>query len=144
MFIALYSPTSVQRVIDFQKTVYSFPGHIPVIIKPVGAAAQIGVPEAHRIAYRMNKPLIVLPEIGDLRDVLGLKKIYYVSNSGEEINVSALTDRGSALIISGGEYEPGKKELEGVKIVKLENIPVNLPAIALTGIILYVMSKHTM
>jgi SpoU rRNA methylase family enzyme len=144
VFIALYSPTSVQRIIDFQKTVYAFPGSIPVIIKPVGAAAQIGVPEAHRIAYKRNKPLIILPEISDLRDVLGVGKIYYVSSIGEEIDVNEIAGDEVALVISGGEHEPGKKELKDVKIVKFKNIPSSLPAIALTAILLYLTSRHTM
>ena len=145
MFIALYSPTSVQRILDFQKTVYAFPDTIPIIIKPIGAAAQIGVPEAYRIAYKLNKSLIILPEISDLRNILGIDKIYYISDKGMETDIRDLPDNNIALVISGGEYEPSKKELEIVNIIKFRGIPSDLPAIALIGIVLYLLkSIHTM
>ncbi|MEM1742129.1 MAG: RecB-family nuclease, partial [Desulfurococcaceae archaeon] len=65
MYIALYNTSSIQRLVDFVKIVCSFRETIPVIIKPIGAAAQIGVPEAYKIIHRANRPLIVLSEITD-------------------------------------------------------------------------------
>ncbi|MET1160228.1 MAG: RecB-family nuclease, partial [Thermoprotei archaeon] len=85
IYVALYGATSVQRVMDFIKTVYAFPNSIPVVIKPIGAAAQIGIPEAYRYAYRSGKSLIVLPEVADLLTILNVSRIYYISSSGNEI-----------------------------------------------------------
>ncbi|MEM1832411.1 MAG: RecB-family nuclease, partial [Desulfurococcaceae archaeon] len=70
LYLALYSPSSVQRLLDFLKTVYAVNNVVPVVIKPFGAAAQVGVPEAHRISYKLSKPLIILPEIMDLKRLL--------------------------------------------------------------------------
>ncbi len=140
MYIVLYAPTSVQRLLDFQKTVYCFNKHVPVIIKPVGAAAQIGVPEAHKLAYKMNKPLIILPEINDLFNVLNVSKVYYLSRNGRETSIEDIgIDDKTAIVIVGGEQEPGKKELEGVDIIRIKEIPGELPPIALISILLFML-----
>lgn len=136
MYIALYGPTSVQRIIDFLKTVYALGGATPVIIKPVGAAAQIGVPEAHKIAYKLGKPLIVLPEITDLKELFKPPKIYYIANHGKEVELSKELLE-AAIIIRGGEQEPSKKELANVELIKIKDIPAEISPIALTGILLY-------
>ncbi|MCD6301090.1 MAG: recombinase RecB [Staphylothermus sp.] len=144
MYLVLYAPTSVQRIIDFLKTVYAWNNAVPVIIKPIGAAAQIGVPEAHRLAYKAGKPLIVLPEINDLREVLGLKNIYCITDYGETKKITDIVTEKTAFIISGGEQEPSKKELIDIETIKLEEIPMNIPATALTALILYVLSKKSL
>ena len=144
IYLVLYAPTSVQRIIDFLKTVYAWNNAVPVIIKPIGAAAQIGVPEAHRLAYKAGKPLIVLPEINDLREVLGLKNIYCITDYGETKKITDIVTEKTAFIISGGEQETSKKELIDIETIKLEEIPMNIPATALTALILYVLSKKSL
>ncbi len=142
IYLVLYAPASVQRIIDFLKTIYAWNNAVPVIIKPIGAAAQIGVPEAHRLAYKAGKPLIVLPEINDLRDVLGLKNIYYITDYGETRKITSITTEKTAFIISGGDQEPSKKELIDIETIKLEEIPSNVPATALAALILFVLNKE--
>ncbi len=142
IYLVLYAPTSVQRIIDFLKTVYTWNNAVPVIIKPIGAAAQIGVPEAHRLAYKAGKPLIVLPEINDLREVLGLKNVYYITDYGETRKITDIIIEKTAFIINGGDQEPSKKELIDIEIIKLEEIPSNVPAIALATLILFILSKR--
>ncbi len=141
IYLVLYAPTSVQRIIDFLKTVYAWNNVVPVIIKPIGAAAQIGIPEAHRLAYKTGKPLIVLPEINDLREVLGLKNIYYVTDYGETRKITDIITEKAAFIICGGDQEPSKKELIDIEIIKLEEVPSNVPATALAALILFILSK---
>lgn len=142
IYLVLYAPTSVQRIIDFLKTVYAWNNALPVIIKPIGAAAQIGVPEAHRLAYKAGKPLIVLPEINDLKEVLGLENIYYITDYGETRKINDIIIEKTAFIISGGDHEPSKKELIDIETIKLEEIPSNVPATALAALILFILSKR--
>lgn len=148
IYLVLYSPSSVQRIIDFIKTVYAFEKSIPVIIKPIGAAAQIGIPEAYKYAYRIGKPLIILSELTDLIEIIKVNELYYVSSRGRKISIQELVDKNNiAIIILGGENEPSKKELEKTHIVFFENIPTELPPSPLAALILYNMSsnhKHTM
>lgn len=143
-FVALYAPSSVQRIIDFVKTVFLFHDYQPIIIKPVGAAAQIGVPEAYKIAYRQKKSLIVLPEINDIIEVLGINEVYYLDERGEEIEINNLKKSSVALVINGGDQEPSKKELLNTRIVRVKGVDSSLPPVGLTAIILYLLSRDTM
>ncbi|MEM4481743.1 MAG: RecB-family nuclease [Desulfurococcaceae archaeon] len=141
VYLALYAPSSVQKLTDFLKTVYAVPGVVPVVIRPFGAAAQVGVPEAHRISYKLNKPLIILPEIGDLANIIGCNCLYYLLDEGEEVDVQRLLGesacRKTALILCSGEHEPGAKELSGVKAVWIAGVPRGIPPIGLAGILIY-------
>lgn len=145
IYLALYAPSSVQKVIDFLKTVYTVNGVVPVVIRPYGAAAQVGVPEAHRISYKLSKPLIVFPEIGDLTGIIGCDCLYYLSEGGEDVDVPALL-RGStckkvAFILSSGEHEPGLKELGPARAVWISDVPRGMPSVALAGVLVYMISK---
>lgn len=141
IYIALYSPSSVQKLLDFIKTIYITSNLIPVIIKPFGAAAQVGVPEAYRVSYKMNKPLIILPEIRDLKQILGCNIVYYVVEEGVEIYITKIFEEASsnkiALVVNSGEQEPSRKELEDTTPVWFKNTPQGFPPISLTGVIVY-------
>lgn len=144
LHIALYAPSSVQKLLDFLKSVYA--GNlVPVIIKPFGAAAQVGIPEAHKISYKLGKPLIVLTGIPDLVEILGCDCLYYVSEEGEEVELLSMlsknTCRKPVLILSSGDQEPSKRELETARTVWIKNVPPGLPSTALVGIIIYELFK---
>lgn len=145
IYIVLYAPSSVQKLLDFLKTVYLLEKAIPVIIRPYGAAAQVGLPEAHRLSYKLNKPLIVLPELSDLEELLHCDPVYYVSEDGEEVTLDTVLAKSThsrpALVISSGEQEPGKREIEGIKTIWIRDIPPGIPPVAMTGIIIYELSK---
>ncbi|MEM4541799.1 MAG: RecB-family nuclease [Desulfurococcaceae archaeon] len=144
LHLVLYAPSSVQKLLDFLKTVYTG-NFTPVIVKPMGAAAQVGIPEAHKISYKLNKPLIVLPEISDLVNVLGCDCIYYISDEGEEIDPVDLVSGGScgkiAIMLSSGELEPSRRELEKAKIAWIKGVPRGMPSVAIAGIIVYELLK---
>ena len=148
IYVVIYATSSTQKLLDFLKTVYAspYPKLIPVIVKPYGAAAQVGIPEAHRVSYKLNKPLIVLPEISDLIDIIECDCIYYISEEGNEKSIEDLikeeTCRKTALIISSGEQEPSKKELEKVKTIWIHDIPPGTPSTAITGILVYEINKN--
>lgn len=146
LYVVLYSPSSVQKLLDFLKTIYAVNFSIPVIVKPFGAAAQIGIPEAHKVAYRLGKPLIVLPELADLDHVLRCDALYYLTEDGKEVELSQLIseafNKRVALVVSSGDREPSVKELERFNAIWLKDIPMNVPCTALTGIIVYEVSRY--
>lgn len=140
VYLALYAPSSVQKLLDFLKAVYAG-NFTPVIVKPYGAAAQVGIPEAHKISYKLGKPLIVLPEISDLVQVLGCDCLYYISEEGEEVDLSSLligkSCGKSVILLSSGEMEPSRRELEKARTVWIRNIPRGMPSTSVVGIIVY-------
>ncbi|MGC9121452.1 MAG: RecB-family nuclease [Thermogladius sp.] len=143
IYVGLYSPTSVQRVVDFVKTVYAFSQKaqvVPVIVKPIGAAAQIGIPEAFKVSVKLNKPFMVFPELGDALELLRPSEAYFYSDEGTELEASQIRQAhsGSLLIVfPSGESEPSKKELAGLKLARLKDVPSQLPALALLSIFMY-------
>ena len=142
-YVVLYSPSSVQRIMDFIKTAYAFENVVPVILKPIGAAAQIGIPEAYKYSYRLGKSFIVLSEINDLFEVLKVSKSYYISPRGEKKTVKELIGEDNiALIVSGGEGEPSKRELEKTTIVSFEEIPDDLPPSPYIALLLYLVQHR--
>ncbi|ADV65552.1 RecB-family nuclease [Desulfurococcus mucosus] len=145
MYIALYSPSSIQKLMDFVKTVYVLDGLVPVVIKPIGAAAQIGVPEAHKVAIKQGKPLIVLPEVSDLRSVLGCERVFYIDESGVEAQLPEIVNTGGrvAILLGSGDQEPSRREVEGLEAVWPSNVPRGLPVTALTGVLVYEFYRRT-
>ncbi len=139
LFVILYNVSSVHKVVEFVKTAYAFDNIIPVIIKPIGAAAQIGIPEVNKLSYKLNKPLIILPELKDVIDVLGVKDNYMITSRGNEISIDEIFDVNGdvAITINGGDTDFTKQELEYGKAVTFKEIPLGLPSTALLAIILY-------
>lgn len=141
-YAALYGTSSIQRLVDFVKIACSFEGIVPVVLKPIGAAAQIGVPEAYRHVYRVGRPLIVLLDINDLHEALGVREVYYVDSKGAKKSVKEIGSVDNiAIVVSGGEGEPSKKELERASVVQFEEVPPDLPPLATISIILYLLSR---
>jgi len=75
----LHNVSSVQRVNDMARLVYSLGYETLVVTKAYGGAAQAGIPEAMRIALREGKRLIVLPDLQDAIELLSPEKILLVS-----------------------------------------------------------------
>ena len=143
--IALYSVSSVQRLLDFIKTVYAFNDATPVIIKPIGAAAQIGVPEAHKLAYKLGKPLIVLPEIQDLIEIVKVEKLYLLTPRGRSIDIEELSnvsESSIAIVVNGGDTDFTRQELQYGEGVWIKDIPTNLPPQSIAALLLYIIRKY--
>ncbi len=139
IYVVIYSVSSVQRLLDFVKTAYAFNNVIPVIIKPIGAAAQIGVPEANKIAYRREKPLLILPELSDLKELLEIDSIYFITSKGILKDFKQLIKTGHriALVIHGGEADFTKQELQYGESIWVNGLSREAPPYTALAIILY-------
>ncbi|MCS7128087.1 MAG: RecB-family nuclease [Sulfolobales archaeon] len=141
LVLAIYSVSSVQRLLDFIKTVYAYGIGVPVVIKPVGAAAQVGVPEAHKIAYKNSKPLLVLPDIKDLAEVIGLNEVFLVSEKGLLLEVRNLhLEHAIAVVFHGGDEDFTRSEAQYGKPVWFREIPPKLPPVAQAAVLLQHLS----
>ncbi|MEM2757298.1 MAG: RecB-family nuclease, partial [Sulfolobales archaeon] len=69
LFIVANNASSPQRLIDVAKVVYNFEYsniiNTLVITKPVGSAAQVGIPEISKLAYKLGRTLVILPSINE-------------------------------------------------------------------------------
>ncbi len=140
LYIVLYTVSGVQRVVDFVKTVYSLGRGVPVIVKPIGAAAQIGVPEANRYAYRLNKPLLVLPELRDMVEIFGVDKMYIIHRVGRETTLGEICRKASeykrVAIVIPGDMEYSKQDLALGEPVNISDLPLDLPSPVITYAVL--------
>ncbi|BDC19295.1 RecB-family nuclease [Acidianus sp. HS-5] len=91
IIVGLHNITSSQRLIDFAKIVFNLGVEKLVITKASGTAAQVGIPEVGKLAFKLNKSLLILPDLKDSLELLKPSSIYLVSsNAKDEINVESL------------------------------------------------------
>ena len=78
----LHSTSSVQRLLDFARLVASLGLGELVVTKAYGAAAQHGLGELGRLAYKSNMNLVILPELSDAIDLLRPDIVLIVTRRG--------------------------------------------------------------
>ncbi len=146
--VVFHEVSSVQRLQDMAKLVYGLTNEaILVVTRPSGAAAQIGIPEIGKLAYKNNKPLIVLPDIKDAIELLKPKIVLTISNRyGEPLNIDKIVDMLSSsgdivmIIASGTETGLSKEEAYLGKPVKPPT-QGDIGPIASTAIALYILEE---
>ncbi|MEM4613851.1 MAG: RecB-family nuclease [Ignisphaera sp.] len=125
VYLVAYAPTSPQRLVDLAKVAYSInivKGF--VVIKPIGVAAQVGVPEAFRIAYKLGKSFLVLSYINELKELLNIDNIVFIVQSLKEADdISKLMHRienSVAVVVQAGETPFSKEDLSNGYIARVE------------------------
>ena len=122
--IALYAPSSPQRLVDCARVVFhSDIVDLLVIIKPVGMAAQVGLAEVSKLAYRLNKNLVILSQLDELKEVVDVDVVLYLvhdENAKELRNVlrEIGLDKRICIVIPAGDISIPKSEMIGGEIVK--------------------------
>lgn len=66
----LHNVSSPQRVVELARAAYGLGFSVFVVTKPTGAAAQVGVPEAQKVALREGKSLLILPDLEEAVEIL--------------------------------------------------------------------------
>jgi len=115
--IAIYTPSSPQRLVDCARIVYSS-GIIDtlIVVKPVGMAAQVGLAEISKIAYKAGKKLVILSQLDEVREVLNVDEVLYLVHD-ETVQDVATTIKGLGLdkrlciVVQGGEATIPRQEL---------------------------------
>ncbi len=99
MILVLHNVTSTQRLIDTARIAFDNDAMF-VVTKPGGTAAQAGIPEVSKLAYRMGKPFLVLPELKDAIELLSPEKVFLISNSGRKLTGDDL--KGKVMVVLPG------------------------------------------
>lgn len=141
VFLVAHAPTSVQRLEDLAKLAFGFGEPVKglIVTKPSGAAAQIGVPEVSKMAYKLDKEFLVFPDLGDAIDLLKPQKVYTVSKDyGKRVRE---LEGGELVLLVVGATEPGLSKLEASKgeavypeTVEGEIGPIGAAALLLAGL----------
>ena len=111
--LVIHNVGSVQRLLDTVKAAVAFDNvRLIVVSKPYGAAAQAGVPEAQKIIFKRGRGFMVLPDLGDVVELLHPDKIYTVSwDHGRRVN--SINVEGDTMIIVGAT-DPGLTRQEAM------------------------------
>ena len=143
----LHNVSSVQRLADMAKLVYSLGIDTLVVSKAYGGAAQAGIPEAYRIALKHDKRLIILPDLSDVVDLLKPDEILIVTLSYareyiDPINPPVYNGR-IVIAFNGGDPDFSAGEVNLGKPIYLANINHRLGALGEAALMLYgLISKH--
>ncbi len=117
VYVSLNNVTSPGRLTDTARVVYNF-SSIEVkgfiVTKVSGMAAQVGVPEVSKWAYRLGKPFLILPELKDVIELIKPTKVYLVVKTSESKPLESMQlseDDRVLLVVSGSDDGFTKKEL---------------------------------
>lgn len=143
-FVILNNVTSTQRLTEFVKTSFSFNNiKYTIITKVGGTAAQAGIPELSKLAFKLNKPLLILPDLKDAIELFSPDEIYLISqNASEEFNVEELKNKKRVFfVILGIESDFNSIEKSLGKYVKIPGLNKDTSPIALLVTLFYCLLK---
>ncbi len=116
LIVVANNALSPQKLIDVARVVYNFeyPDLIStlVIAKPSGSAAQVGIPEVSKLAYKLGRSLIILPSINDAIELLKPSKVFLIcrTDNSQPLEVTEIPDN-SMLVVSCSDTGFTKTEL---------------------------------
>lgn len=143
LIIGLHNVTSSQRLIDFARVVFSFDIKYLVITKVSGTAAQVGIPEVSKLAFKNNKSVIILPDLKDAVELLKPKETFLFShNEGKELDKDIAiinNDKDSVYYLVFPGIESGFTKLEQSlgTVVKMPNLSSDIGPAATVSVFLY-------
>ncbi|NON62135.1 RecB-family nuclease, partial [Acidianus sp. RZ1] len=137
VLIGLHNVTSSQRLVEFVKTAFSFNIKSIVITRVSGTAAQSGIPEIGKIAFKEGKSLIILPDLKDAIEVIRPDSIFLISQSAEmEFNLKNIENKSLIYIVfSGSEGGFSRIEQSMGTLTKIPRLNREIPPVALLSIL---------
>lgn len=128
MHVVLHNVHSVSKVVETAQVIYGFGFSNFIVSKAEGSAAQTGVPDANRFAVKMKSSFMVMPDLRDVLEVLGVKNPLIIASpvlTKERLNFDMLAKRvrsGERIVIalSGSNSSFSRKEMDLGECVSLE------------------------
>ena len=114
MIIVAHAPSSVQRLEDLAKLAFGLSKvKAFVITKPSGAAAQTGIAEVMKMAYKRDKTVLVFPDLDDAIELLNPSKVYTLTfDYGKKVERVEFDDRTMFVV---GASDPGLNKVDAQK-----------------------------
>ena len=135
---------NVQRLMDISRMFLGLnviKDKLLVISKATGPAALDGVPEVHKLAYKLNCRVMIVPDIKDLLELIRYDRVYLIVTS-EGVDVSRLVEeikegKNVVVVVSGQDTGFTRQELVYGEPLRV-TLPIeNPPPTALAAIVLY-------
>ncbi len=149
VFVALHNVQSVNRLVDTAQVVYGLGFPSLVVSKAEGSAAQTGIPDANKIAIKMNRSFMVLPDLSDVLELLEIKEPLLITSpmlSKEQIDFDALTERLIAgqrvlIVFSGCSSSFSRREMDMGRCYSIES-NFDIGPVGSAAIVLYELTKR--
>jgi SpoU rRNA methylase family enzyme len=120
IYVVLHNVHSASKTVETAQVVYGLGFSNFVVSKAEGSAAQAGVPDANRLAMKMKRNFMVLPDLKDVLDVLSTESPLLIVSpmlTKERLDLdqfSELTNSGERVVIvlSGSNSSFSRKEMD--------------------------------
>ncbi len=144
VFIVLHNVHAVSKVIETAQVVYGLGFKNFVVSRAAGSAAQTGVPDANRLALKMKRNFIILPDLVDVKELLDIEQPLLVPSpvlTKERLdldNVSNDIKSGGRIVIvvSGSNSSFSRKEMD-MGICRSLHADVDIGPAGTVAILLY-------
>ena len=128
LYVVLHNVHSISKVVETAQVVYGLGFSNFIVSKAEGSAAQTGVPDANRFAVKMKSSFMVMPDLRDVLEVLGVENPLIIASpvlTKERVNFDTLAKRmksGERIVIalSGSNSSFSRKEMDLGQCVSLE------------------------
>jgi len=147
VYTAITGASSPQRVVDTVRSVIAsgwdeIKGFI--VAKATGLAAQAGVPEATKLAYRAGIPLIFMPTLKDAVDVIKPDHVVLITQweDAEPLNRKVFDDNSTVIIaVSGLDEDFPRQDLGLGKPFRIPGFRGRLGPAAEIALAIYLIRK---
>ena len=144
LHLAIYAPSSPQRLIDVARLAFSFDFvKSLVIVKPTGMAAQVGLADVSKLSYKTSRNLLILHSLSELSEVLRVDKMFVLVHDSEAKSLKDIEMRGDiAIVIQGGDTPIPKQEIAFAEPITIPVSYTSAIPVADTAILLYIISER--
>ncbi|MFW9973765.1 MAG: RecB-family nuclease [Candidatus Thorarchaeota archaeon] len=147
IYVVLHNVHSASKTAETAQVVYGLGFSNFVVSKAEGSAAQAGVPEANRLAMKMKRNFMVLPDLKDVLEVLTIENPLLITSpvlTKERLDLNHLSERVKAeerivIILSGSNSSFSRKEMDLGECRSLD-AQVDIGPAGTAAIILYALS----
>jgi SpoU rRNA methylase family enzyme len=146
VFVVLHNVHAVSKVIETAQVVYGLGFNNFVVSKAEGSAAQTGVPEANRLAVKMKRSFMVMPNLSDVLEVLNVEHPLMITSPKlvkEHIDLHNFgNQKGERLVIvlSGSNSSFSRKEMDIGDCKSLDS-QIDIGPAGTAAVLLYALKK---
>ncbi|MFW9805672.1 MAG: RecB-family nuclease [Candidatus Thorarchaeota archaeon] len=148
VYVILHNVHSSSKTVETAQVVYGLGFSNFVVSKAEGSAAQAGVPDANRLAMRMKRNFMVLPDLKDVLEVLNVENPLLITSpvlTKERLDFDNLVKQVEsgeriAIALSGSNSSFSRKEMD-IGVCRSLEAQVDIGPAGTAAIILHAISK---
>lgn len=149
IYVVLHNVHSASKTVETAQVVYGLKYQNYVVSKAEGSAAQSGVPDANRLAIKMKRNFMVLPDLPVVLETLGFDYVLLIPSpklTNNRLNFENLLERAQsgervAVVLSGSTSSFSRKEMDLGETRALQ-AEVDIGPSGTAAVILYALSNH--